>query len=198
MSTHHPFINPETGEASQQAAFTYMDRSVAAFYQQLERAGFFKDGVLLVVGDHHAMVPLQAQEIQRSGVVRAPAHVPLIVIDQRRSTQQAAQQQLAQQTDVYHTLIQHVSGQHCQSVWSGVLWGERQRATEQVLFRRGDRRDRLSVLTDGGDYTVQLNGDRSRLAPAGSTHVAAPEQMLRDVHAFRLGQQVTRMPPPKN
>jgi len=159
--------------------------------------------VLLLVGDHHAMVPLQAQEIQRSGVVRAPAHVPLIVIDQRRSTQQvtqrtAAQPQLAQQTDVYHTLIQHVSGQYCQSVWSGVLWGERQRATEQVLFRRGDRRDRLSVLTDRADYTVQLNGDRSRLASAGSTHVAAPEQMLRDVHAFRLGQPVTRMPPPKN
>lgn len=206
VSTHHPFINPETGEASQQAAFAYMDRSVATFYQQLERADFFNDGVLLVVGDHHAMVPLQAQEIQRSGVVRAPAHVPLIVIDQRPSTQQAAQQkaqqaaqpQLAQQTDVYHTLIQHVSGQYCQSVWSGVLWGERQHATEQVLFRRGDRRDRLSVLTDRADYTVQLNGDQSRLASAGSTYVAAPEQMLRDVHAFRVGQQVVRMPPPKN
>lgn len=205
VSTHHPFVNPETGEASQQAAFEYMDQVVADFYQRLQAAGFFEDGLLILVGDHHAMVPLIAPQIERFGAVRAPAHVPLVVIGApvvEPSTPLASQPQLAQQTDVYHSVLHQVTGWDCQSPWRGQLWGERQRPSEQVLFRRGDRRDRLTVLTTQADYTVQLNGDQSRLKsvdlqPVASSH-GAVDQILRDVHAFRLGQQVVQTPLPKN
>ena len=201
VSTHHPFIHPDTGEASQQAAFSYMDQSVAAFYHRLKQADFFQDGLLFIVGDHHAMVPLHPKELLHSGAVRAVAHVPLIVVDTRPTTPQptaAAQAQLAQQIDVYHSLVQQLTGRDCQTAWHGVLWGAQQRPTERVLFRRGDRRDRLSILTQQADYSVQLNGDHTQIQAVKPMSPAPPAEMLQQVHAFRLGYPLLQTPLPKN
>jgi hypothetical protein len=78
VSTHHPYIHPETGERSQEAVFRYMDETTSEFYRDLTESGFFDDGVLIITSDHRAMIPIPEDEAKRFGQATASL-IPMIV-----------------------------------------------------------------------------------------------------------------------
>lgn len=63
---------------------------------------FFDKGMLIIVGDHHAMVPLKHKEIGMFGSAKASAMVPLIVSYGGRI--QHLYNQQYQQIDIFNSL----------------------------------------------------------------------------------------------
>lgn len=65
ISSHKPYSSP--GGNSERAAMTYSDLELQQFYDQLKNDGFFKNGTLIIVGDHRKMEPLEREEFQKFG-----------------------------------------------------------------------------------------------------------------------------------
>ncbi len=72
VSLHRPYLLPEPKDLVQDNPFlsqlNYVDRTTWEFYKQLQRIGFFNDGVLLLLGDHRRMAQLEAEEMKVKGV----------------------------------------------------------------------------------------------------------------------------------
>src|SRR5690606_10433986 len=65
VHTHPPFAVPGSGRLDEQAAFRHVDQLVAEFHSELERRGFFDNGLLIISGDHRSMTPLKPGERER-------------------------------------------------------------------------------------------------------------------------------------
>ncbi len=160
VSSHHPYVNPETKHASEEEAIIYTDKQLGIFYQQLRNTGFFEHGILLIVGDHHAMTPLKPHEAERFGQYQAAAKVPLVVIDGHSHGQEAQQ---FQQIDVFNTVLGEISGTPCYSDWRGILWGTAKHSPKFIVHRRGDNRDKVSVFSQDAAAQIKLDGDATRV-----------------------------------
>ena len=60
ISFHKPYNTPYG--TTQQDALKYADKSLFYFYLQLKKSGFFNNGLLVIVGDHRKMEPLENKE----------------------------------------------------------------------------------------------------------------------------------------
>src|SRR5574344_169774 len=79
-TSHNPYIVPGTIEENFNKTIRYVDKAVYNFYQELVKRKFFENGMLIITGDHRAMVPYYKNQIikfKRRGIAR----VPLIIID---------------------------------------------------------------------------------------------------------------------
>lgn len=185
VSSHHPFINPDNKVKSEPEAIMYTDRQIGRFYRQLQASGFFNNGILVIVGDHHAMTPLSKAEIDRNGPFKASAKVPLVIAD--GGTVQVENSQY-QQIDIPNSLLGQVSGQQCYSDWQGALLGEHKIAPKYIVHRRGDNRDLVSVFTESGDFRIKLDGDRTRLSGGSPAEPAEKEMLVKKINALRIAR----------
>ena len=182
VSTHHPFINPNTKNRSEEEAFRYADKQIGQFYQQLIERAFFENGVLIIVGDHHSMVPLKRAESNVLGQFRAAARVPLVVAGDGGGAVDRAYQQI----DVFNSIRGMVSGETCHSAWVGDFFNDK--PASYIAHRRGDARHMVSVFSGDVDYLVSLNGDES--AVVGSYQdSAAVKQVVGKVNSIRISRQ---------
>jgi phosphoglycerol transferase MdoB-like AlkP superfamily enzyme len=68
ISFHKPYNTPYG--TTQKDAIRYADKSLFYFYLQLKKSGFFNNGILVVVGDHRKMEPLENKEKTALGEYR--------------------------------------------------------------------------------------------------------------------------------
>lgn len=158
VSTHHPFFDPVTKEKSEEKAFRYADDQIGKFYDELKQTGFFENGLMMIVGDHHAMVPIKKKEVEIFGAERAPAMIPFVMVygDERYINDDQYQQ-----IDVYNSLNGLVSGKQCYTKWIGDIWGGNEPIN--IVHRRGDNRHLLSVFSEDSEYLVLLDGNDTRV-----------------------------------
>ncbi len=79
-SSHTPFQNPETGKSGYREVISYVDREVGKFVRRLEDNGFFSNGTLIILGDHHPpFTGFAPGEIEKYG--DDLNRVPLVIID---------------------------------------------------------------------------------------------------------------------
>jgi phosphoglycerol transferase MdoB-like AlkP superfamily enzyme len=182
ISSHHPFVNPENGEQSEVQAVRYADRQLGLFHDRLIETGFFDDGVLIIFGDHHAMVPLKPGEAERFGEERAAARVPLVV--SYGNTKQAVRTGLYQQTDIFNSLKNLTCGTLSTSDWAGDIFADQ--PAKYVVFRRGDYRNHISVFTDAGDYTVKLDGEDTRIVQGAAPSETIGQELVARINAARI------------
>jgi phosphoglycerol transferase MdoB-like AlkP superfamily enzyme len=165
VSTHHPYINPENENYSESEAFRYADRQVGVFYRKLFKSGFFKDGILVIVGDHHAMVPLKQEEIEQFGAARAAARIPLVICYGDKGG--LKDERAFQQVDLCNSLKNLISDTQCTSDWTGDLLNTAHSPARYIIFRRGDRRDIINIFYEDRDLRIQLDGDKTRMINSG-------------------------------
>lgn len=60
ISFHKPYSTPYGN--SESSAIRYSDKMLYYFYQQLKKSWFFENGLLIIVGDHRKMEPLESWE----------------------------------------------------------------------------------------------------------------------------------------
>lgn len=184
VSSHHPYVNPENKHKSESEAIIYTDKQIGRFYRQLQSSGFFENGLLVMVGDHHSMTPLKKAEVDNYGQFKAAAKVPLIIADGGNAEVENDQYQ---QIDIFNSLQGMVSGKQCHSDWSGILLGEHKIAPKYIAHRRGDNRDIISIFTEHEDFLVKLDGDDTRLTGDGPTDQT--RQLLVDkINALRIAR----------
>ena len=184
VSTHPPYMNPLTKERSEEASFRYADQAFAKFVEMLsERAFFANGGILLLTGDHHDMVPLQAAEIAKFGN-SADARVPLLVLGEGLGLPRQVSGPY-QQADI-PTSIENMAGERaCFKDREADLFHPSPSASERcILHQRGDVQDVVDEFCGSQFGQVKLDGDATR-ALKGS--IANQEALIREINAERIG-----------
>ena len=161
LSSHHPFINPENGRHSEEEVIRYVDKEIGRFYEGLRRIGFFDSGILVITGDHHAMVPSKEAEIKKFGTARALARVPLII--SYGDTVMHIEKSAFQHTDIYNSLKNLLSEEKCVSNWLGDLLNIPRIPPIYIAHKRSDDRSLISVFYGSEDVLLKLNGDHTKV-----------------------------------
>lgn len=168
-SSHHPFIEPDTGVRSEEQVIRYVDRQIASLHQQLTERGFFEKGHLVIVGDHRAMRPLSSDEVEVFGFDKAYTQIPAVVVGPKLAPAPRVVDMPLSQTDIANSLIGMAKGQICTTPLRGAIWGETSKGADYIIHRRGDQRNQFSVFAGQRLGVVTLNGDATQLTSDGFT-----------------------------
>jgi phosphoglycerol transferase MdoB-like AlkP superfamily enzyme len=188
ISSHHPFVNPANGIRSEEEAFRYTDAQIGTFHDRLRDSNFFDNGVLIIVGDHHAMLPLKQEELELFGELRAGARVPMILCDGQ--TRGAVEPGQYQQVDIFHYIAALGADTQCSTDWIGDLAARH--PARFVVHRRGSERNTLGVFTPAAAYAVLLDGDDTRLLPPMPALQDTARRIVGKINALRVPQAASR------
>lgn len=166
-TSHHPFIQPETGVRSEEEVIRYVDRQIETLHQRLSDQGFFDSGHLIVVGDHRAMRPLASEEIEKYGLEKANTQIPGLVIGPVLAPKPETIDAPLSQADIANSLMGLASARSCSSPIRGAIWGPETTPPEIIIHRRGDQRNQFSVFAGETSGTVTLNGDQTYFSGDG-------------------------------
>lgn len=157
VTTHQPYIDPESGERDMQAAFEYADHWAARFYEQLRARGFFDDGVLLITSDHRSMNPLLPGERERFGLA-APSRIPLILVDDRLPEGEEVDG-IFKLSDILPSFRQRLNGRVCMDEFEASLFEHPPHAGNCAFHLRGSERGIVDTICADGQGQVRLDGD---------------------------------------
>ncbi|WP_147307564.1 LTA synthase family protein [Wenzhouxiangella sediminis] len=184
VSTHQPYINPETGAYDIEGSFRYADRWAAWFHDRLEERGFFDSGVLLVVSDHRSMTPISAEEQERFGR-GAASRIPMFMVDK--------QWQGAPVVDRVHGLgdlvagmRQRVSGEVCTDATQASPFRTDEAEGSCAFHLRGSQRGIVDVFCGDGNGRVLLDGDDTRFTDVSGLSPRRREQVLTAIALERI------------
>ena len=181
VSTHHPFIDPESNAQSEELVFRYADRVLKDFVENLKSIGFFNNGYLMIVSDHRAMIPASHDEMIRFGD-RAYARIPFSIIGNGLNSEEEINP--FSQTDLLPSLPHWLSeDRHCVSTHQGIFLPQAKHLPACIFSHRSYSLDDVFIHCDDEDYTIRLNGDYS--------HYVGPnpsQDLLGEVHRLRLGR----------
>jgi len=79
VSSHLPFLDPMGRSNTEKAVFNYVDQQLGRFYHRLANRGFFKNGDLIITGDHRIMAPLTKAERSLFGN-SAFCRIPMVLV----------------------------------------------------------------------------------------------------------------------
>lgn len=186
ITSHHPYVNPENGNQSEAETIQYTDRQIGVFHDRLVEMGFFDNGILIIFGDHHSMVPMKPGEAKTFGDYRAAARIPLIV--SYGNTKQAVDDGLYQQSDIFNSLKNLTSETRGTSDWAGDIFHSQ--PVKYIVFRRGDYRDCISIFTEDQEYMIKLDGDKTRVIGDHAEDRTVAQELVGRVNAVRIPGQV--------
>lgn len=185
VTTHPPFINPESGLADEQGVFREVDTAIAGLHSYLQQQGFFENGILLVTGDHRAMTPLHVDEYRRDGAT-AFSRVPMYVWGPTGSPAGRIDGSF-QHSDLLPSLADLTEDSSCRNSGAGLFLRDDPIAARFALHARGMPRDRIDVYADGAVGAVVLAGDRSHWIGAKPAEWASIQANIHLQRATRVG-----------
>lgn len=162
-TSHGPYIVPKTHELDYHKCIEYVDDSLYYLYQELEKRGFFDNGMLVVTGDHRYMEEYSHDEKKKHDK-RGIARVPLIIVDKdlknialRQPFSHAQMGQFIEylnlkKVDLYRfNFIPSL----CDS----------NKSVKPIYYQYHTPSDSVLVITENsknGEFEVKLNGDKTR------------------------------------
>lgn len=159
VTTHPPFVSPETGESNEVETFRFTDRALADFIAALEELDYFANGILIITSDQRALTPITAKETAVFGAA-AGARLPLVVIGGR--TFPAGQQSRpAQMTDLPYSLDYYLTDQACHRPGQGNLFTGQ--TPDCVYQADGNRRNMIHAFCGIHTARIEMDGDRTRV-----------------------------------
>lgn len=160
VSTHQPYIHPDTGDYDIEGSFRYADRWAAWFIDRLERAGYFDHGVVVVVSDHRSMTPVSPEEQARFGR-GAASRVPMFLID-REWDGPAVLDRVQGLGDIVLGMRQRVGGEWCTDPTQTSPFDVDVGRSGCAFHLRGAERGRVDAFCDSGSGQIVLEGDDTR------------------------------------
>jgi phosphoglycerol transferase MdoB-like AlkP superfamily enzyme len=151
MSLHKPYELPDARDEvpgdPQLSQLRYVDRTTFDFYNRLRDARFFDDGVLMIVGDHRRMTPLEPAEERTLGLDATGRVVAALVGAGIEPGQM--NDALLNQTDLFSILYDVLDGKEVAEV-----------STYSKAQRLGFERPFTVTVADGasGIFTVRHQG----------------------------------------
>lgn len=199
VSTHLPYTHPEGGEDTPEAVWDWSMDRLYEFHDALMETGFYRDGLLLITGDHRQMRPLSMTETERYGD-SAKARVPLLVLG-RGMEAGRIDDRYFQQADLLRYLAR--IDQPARPLSPNPVWVERYNR----MYGKVESINRFSVFdsADGGmrEFPVEVLGADLTwpdAKPEGYRQIEARVHAQRSAHQFGrngagLGCKASRAPP---
>lgn len=182
MSSHLPYLDPSTGTRSAQSVIKYADKAAAEFIRALQHRNFFDKGILLLTGDHRAMVPMGQGERKRFGD-SAYVRVPMWAWGKGLKPGHVVTDTFAH-SDVLTSIEQLVAnGERCKSSEQGWMFSGPPKPPNCVYTRQPDNNSQIFAFCKKADYTIELAGDRTHI-------VSGPQnnELLYTLHRLRNNQ----------
>jgi hypothetical protein len=155
VSSHIPYLDPKTGQPDVEASFRYADHWAGWFVRQLEAEGFFQEGVLIITGDHRAMVPVEPGEKAKLGAAYT-ALVPFVIVDRSRPAGERIDA-LYKQGDVVPSFRQWLGESVTLGAFNASLFEPPR--DNVALHRRGNEFGVVDVFLPEGEGQVRVAGD---------------------------------------
>lgn len=194
VATHPPFLVRASGERDERKVFAELDAALVDFHAQLKRAGYFDDGVLIVMGDHRSMTPVRPAEYLRYGE-SAFARTPMLVFG-ASGLARGEIAGLAQQTDLPASLRDLNGERVCRDPAQGLFLRPDPIPATYALHARGMPRSQIDVYRREGSFALQLAGDDSRwvgAAPPDAAMIAARIHLDRARRSPNRGDLLERL-----
>jgi hypothetical protein len=168
VSSHIPFKDPVSKQFSQEKTIKYVDKQIGYLYEQLKKQNFFKDGILIIVGDHHPIIPITKAEIDKFSK-KANMKVPMVVVSEVFNKNIIDKE--FQQTDIYNSLKNFINSHKCTSKFYGDFLDKSLIFPKFIIHKRGDQRGVISVLYKKTIFDIYLNANNTKiLNPNGLTN----------------------------
>ena len=178
ISTHKPYQDPISGEYSFDKCITYIDTCVKEFVEKLTKFDFFKNGILIITGDHRAMTPVSLFEREKFGE-GAIARVPMIIID-GKSKHEVYKNRLSHSS--LSKIIEYV-------VLDKITLSDYQKIPfcndinfnndECIIYQKFGPRDQV-MLYNKSDSCIKLDGDNTKII-----YGQAPNNILNLIYYLR-------------
>ncbi len=159
VSTHPPFVNPENESLDEAGAFRYADKQIGMLYDELVKRDFFRNGVLMISGDHRSMTPLSAPELARFGD-SALARTPFVVATQLPIDRGEVAGKF-QQADIAPSIDQLLGERACRTIDQGAFLAQPPQPAQYIAHARGDRRNQIDIYFGDKQADIVLAGDQS-------------------------------------
>ena len=160
ISGHGPYIHPETKEQSFEKVVDYVDEQIDNFITQLDARGFFKNGMVVITGDHRAMRPVSDDENQVLAPL-AEARVPLVIIDKDLKGRKSG---VYSHNDLAPSLQYYLTKKGCFNPYQNNLFKNSSK-NKCIIFQQASPSDQVNVLCDDANSTICLNGDETTYCP---------------------------------
>jgi lipoteichoic acid synthase len=157
VTTHPPFVDPDTRQVSEAAAFRYADRSLAGFIRELEAMDYFRDGLLIITSDQRALTPVRPAEMEAFGQ-SAGARLPLIMLGDRLPLR-GRQSTAAQMSDLPFSLDYYLSDEACHLPGQGNLFTAQ--APECIYQADGNQRSIINAFCADQTASIRMDGDQT-------------------------------------
>lgn len=185
VTTHPPFVDPETGIADEEGVFREVDAAIAGLYAYLDERQFFDNGLLLVTGDHRAMTPIRPDEYRREGET-AFSRVPLYIWGPA-DLGVGRVDGIFQHSDLLPSLADLTEASSCHDSGQGLFLRAQPKPAGFALHARGMPRDHIDVYSGGSVAAVVLAGDHSRWIGAKPAQWQSIEASIHLQRATRTG-----------
>lgn len=157
-TNHPPFLVPDdSNEYSSEKTLAYTDDEIADFIEELEKEGFFRNGIAVITGDHRIMLPIEHEELEKYGE-DAVTRVPLII-------KGAGIEQGVIDRDTAHDSLRPILGYLelkeyplCSFQLNPFTDTER---SEDIVYQKMEPADEVMIESGKNIYTYQLEGDDS-------------------------------------
>lgn len=180
VSSHQPYQNPRTRENTEEAAFRYVDQTLPSLIDRLKKSSFFDNGVLIVTGDHRAMIPVSSVETAKFGP-SARARIPFFAMG--KGIQERIDDRQLQQADFPSSIEYLVAPEACfRGRQRNIFDVNDSVGSRCILNARGDERDAVDAYCGSAYGLLRLNGDATRVE-SGS----APDNLIDEVNIERIG-----------
>ena len=183
VSSHNPFIHPETRERDEEAVFRYIDEAAESFIESMLADEFVQQGgLLVVVSDHRAMKAISPGELDVLGD-EAHARIPMMILG--KDLPPTDPSGLWAQSDLAPSLSALTTGSACGYPGWQNLFAPAAEA-RCVFHTRGDDRNLVEVYCQHSRGTVQLAGDESRFVSNQGLTRDQQKAILLELASLRL------------
>ena len=156
-TTHGPYAMPKTHEESYDKTLLYTDKCIGGFVDKLEQKKFFEDGILIITGDHRAMLPVKVEEYNQWGY-KSITRVPLVIVDKSIGSKQF--NHITSHTSINPTIQYLAFGKADFYDYQELLLDEKE---VPVVYQKLSPRDEVLVIESSSEEnTVKLRGDYSK------------------------------------
>lgn len=156
ISGHGPYINPETKKQSFEETVRYVDKQIKKFVDELQASRFFENGILLITGDHRAMMPVSSEERIKLAPL-AEGRVPMLILG---NDIRVAENGIYSHNDVAPSLQYYLTDNGCFNAFQNNIFDDK-KENGCLLYQKLSPRHIVALLCDNGEADICLNGDET-------------------------------------
>lgn len=187
-TSHGPYRVPGTKptEYDYEKTIQYVDTSLSKLYHELININYFENGILVITGDHRAMLPVSSQEVSKYGF-RSLARVPCVIIgkgfEKQVFTENFSHAMLTNYLAYWN--LPNFRTYETQNLYFPTKDKERNKynAPKPIIFQINSPADNAIIVYNEKEFRVKYNGDRTIIE--GNLPQIIKDDFLKEIYFLR-------------